>query len=103
MQDIILSKPSNCRMDFYYPFFNFSKVIKFDFGSKSNFLMDKRNKEELKNSNKFGIPRISHFGSEINFFDKDFLMSFVQNNTIDMEKEYIFNDTFFKARNRNMV
>lgn len=90
------TKPPNCRMDFYYPFFNFSKLIKFDFGSKSNFLMDKRNKEELKNSNKFGIPRISHFGREINFFDKDFLMSYVQNNTIDMEKEYIFNDTFLK-------
>ena len=90
------TKPSNCRMEFYYPFLNFSKIIKFDFGSKNNFLMDKRNKEELKKSNKFGIPIISHFGSEVNFFDKDFLMSYVQNNTIDMEKEYIFNDTFLK-------
>ncbi len=87
------TKPSNCKMTFYYPYLNLSKIFKFNYGSKKNFLMYKENKDKLKNSNKFGIPRITVLGNDENFFDKDFLMRYVGNNIIDMEKENIFNDS----------
>lgn len=90
------TQPSNCRMSFYYPFFNLSKILNINFGSKKNFLMNKGNKDKIKNSNKFGIPRITVLGNNENFFDKDFLMRYVSNNIIDMEKNNIFNDSFPK-------
>ena len=80
-------------MRFFYPYLNLSRIIKTDYGSKKNFLLEKPNRNELMNSNKFGIPRISVLGNNENFFDKDFLMKYVQENIIDMEKENIFNDS----------
>jgi len=88
-----ITKPPNCRMEFYYPIFNFSRFIKLNYDSKKNFLMTKIHKNELKKSNRFGIPRVSVLGNDENFFDKDFLMRYVQENIIDMEKENIFNDS----------
>ena len=80
-------------MEFFYPIFNFSKFINLNYDSKKNFLMGKKEKKKIKNSNRFGIPRVTVLGNNENFFDKDFLMRYVQENIIDMEKENIFNDS----------
>ena len=90
-----ITKPSNCKMEFFYPILNLSKFIRPNYDSKKNFLMNK-DKNKLKNSNRFGIPRINIFGNDVNFFDKDFLMRYVHENIIDMEKENIFNDSYPK-------